>query len=142
ALSDAEIAAILERNDRDERGEVPDDLVSSDDLAREFHALKKDCLDHGLIPPDIDVFDPPDQRFLEQRYIGCRDREKLEDVYWRAVIELLRNCRRLRIPLSQLTLEMVASKLERLLWPDPKAEAAEDRRLHLAKAEMMRRDFE
>jgi len=118
ALSDATIKAILERRDRDERGEVPhpEDLVTDDDL-----------LKLGLLAPDA--------HFLAKRVMGCRDAEKLEDTYRRAVLDLLHS----DIPLSQLTRDMTAGELQRLRWPDPEAEK---RARRLIKTTVIRADLE
>jgi hypothetical protein len=115
-LSDAEIEAILDRNDRDERGEVPapEDLVSHDEL-----------FELGLITPAA--------YFLEKRMMGCRDPEKLEGTFRHAVRDLLRS----NIPLDQLTRNLIASRFD-----DDRDPKAEGRRLHLFKAKLMCRDFE
>jgi hypothetical protein len=64
-----------------------------------------------------------------------RDADKVEEVYKRAWVDLLRS----DIPLGQDVRNMVATGLERLWWPDPKAEG---RWRHLMEACVMRRDFE
>jgi hypothetical protein len=79
-------------------------------------ALDKDR-DRGLIAPD--------KHFVWKRVVLCLCEDagtKVKDVFQRATLELLRNHQRLGIPLSQATLDDVANELERLWWPDPKAE--------------------
>jgi hypothetical protein len=97
-LSDAEIAAILERREQDERGEVPapETLTDVDGL-----------LKLGLVDPDL--------HFLIRRVEGCKDLDKLKDAVRCALVELLREHRR---PLSQQVLDLIADELER---PRPKS---------------------
>src|SRR5262249_45337425 len=117
ALSDATIKAILERRERDERGEAPspEDLRDNDDL-----------LELGLIEAD--------EHFISERIENC-DPEKVEDTYRRAVLDLLRS----DIPLSRFTRDLVAGEWERLWRPDPEAEK---RARRLIKATVIRADLE
>jgi hypothetical protein len=65
------------------------------------------------------VRDPADADFLFGK----------TDTYRRAVLESLRNHQRLGIPLSQETLDQAADELERLWWPNQKAEKCRRRRV-------------
>jgi hypothetical protein len=101
--------------------------------------------DRGLIAPD--------KHFVWKRITLCvcedatsnADRRgwlpgtKVKDVMQRALLELLRNHQRLGIPLSQYTLDSAADELERLWWPDPKAEK---HWLRLMKAKQLRKLLE
>jgi hypothetical protein len=62
------------------------------------------------------VRDPQDADFLLKRFALSKDADR------RAVLESLRNHQRLGIPLSQQTLDQAADELERLWWPNRKAE--------------------
>jgi hypothetical protein len=117
-LSDATIKAILERRERDERGEVPspEDLLSDEDL-----------LAAGWLAPDM--------HFLSKRVEGCRDPEKLEDTFWRAIRDLLKS----DIPLSRTIRDLIAGGLAQRRRPDPEAEK---RARRLARAHVMRADLE
>jgi hypothetical protein len=110
-LSDAEIAAILKRREqvaailerraRDERGEVPapETLTDVDGL-----------LKLGLIDPDL--------HFLIRRVGGCKDPDKLKDAVRCALVELLREHRRCPdIPLSPQVVNLIADELERPRGP-------------------------
>jgi hypothetical protein len=124
-LSDAQIAAILKRRERDERGEVPapEDLLDLDDLR-----------DLGLVDPDL--------HFLMKRVGGCKDPDKLEGAVRGALVELLRGRRQCPdFPLSPQILDLIADELER--GSDPEAEKRR-RRLTKAvtKAWWMRADLE
>jgi hypothetical protein len=76
----------------------------------------------------------PDGNFLLKRLALSNDADKT-DTYRRAVLELLRNHQHLGIPLSQRTLDLTADELERLWWPNRKAEK---RRRRLVEAEALR----
>jgi hypothetical protein len=107
-LSGDTIKAVLERQERDARGYVPppEQLYTIDDLR-----------DAGVLPPD--------EHFIIKRLEECdagSDLAKTEEVHRRALLDLLRNCLRLGIPLSQKMLDQTAGELERLWFPDPKAE--------------------
>lgn len=121
ALSDATLKAILERRERDERGDVPspEELLSSDDL-------------RYLTPPDL--------HFLIKRIESMppadkRDVDKVEKVHKRAILDLLRSS----IPLGRIMRDSVADELARLWWPDPEAEKRAHRQM---KAYVMRADLE
>jgi hypothetical protein len=62
------------------------------------------------------VRDPQDEDFLLKRFALSKDADR------RAVLESLRNHQRLGKPLSQQTLNQAADELERLWWPNRKAE--------------------
>jgi hypothetical protein len=116
-LSDAEIEAILERRDRDERGEPPPPpelLVDLDDL-RDLGELE------------------PDQHFLLTRVQGIRDPEEAERAWYQAIDDLLDT----DIPLSSRTRQLL--KLSRLRHPDPQAEKRQRR---LMEAKVMGADLD
>src|SRR5262249_20606046 len=76
----------------------------------------------------------PDQHFLLKRIEGIRDDAQAEEALYRAVVDLLRS----GIPLSQHTRDLTAGELERLWWPDLKAEKRRrnEMRAHLIDAQV------
>jgi hypothetical protein len=99
-------------------------IVNGKHVLPSFYTAHYD--DRGQIAPDGD--------FLLKRLALSNDPAN-PDTYRRAVLELLRNHQHLGIPLSQHTLDLTANELERLWWPNRKAEK---RRRRLAEDEALR----
>jgi hypothetical protein len=97
--------------------------------------LRQKWVDRGEAWP-LERFGP-DWRFLLERLKGAKPPDKLDDSYRHALLDLLRNCLRMNIPLGQSMLDQVAEELESLWWPD---RAAEKRKaeMRLGRAELKR----
>jgi hypothetical protein len=83
----------------------------------------------------------PDWRFLLERLKDGKPPDKIDDMYRRALLDLLRNCLRMNIPLSQSMLDQTAAELEREWWPE---QAAEKRRAEMrrGRAELKRKHLQ
>jgi hypothetical protein len=82
----------------------------------------------------------PDWRFLLERIAGAKPSDNLDDRYRRALLNLLSNCLRMNIPLSQSMLDQVVEELKLEWYPEHAAERrrAERRRGHLLAVELKR----
>ena len=119
ALSDAQVAAVLEALEQ-----LRDELEVEWPPASE--GLLDEIRDTGLVGPDL--------QFLAKRIGLCKEPEEAGDAFRRAMLELLRSRQRHH----KVTLNLVAGELERLWWPTPEAEKAENRRLRSIRAKTKR----
>jgi hypothetical protein len=101
------------------------DMLFDDDPDRRF---KRVTVTSGTVPyaQDLDEMRDrgqiaPDTHFLWKRTFLREGKVTATDAFRRAFLDLLRNHKRLGIPLSQKILDRAAAELEGKCWPDPKA---------------------